>query len=107
MRLSTIGRQPFSISKTSPGLQLLVQLLVQLLSTPKANLGYAAPLMPAVKHLGQRRINVQYLVNQGSAHQGYGSWVFRVRLEADDEAILKQSQLSQEINKPPVTLMHQ
>lgn len=57
MRLSTTGRQPFSISQDSPGFQLLVQLL----STPKANLGYATPLMPAINNLGQHPLKFSTL----------------------------------------------
>ena len=100
IRLSTVGRQPFSISENSPGFRLLVQLL----STPKANLGYATPLMPAIKSLGGHCLKVQYLVNQGPAHQGYGSWVFRVKLEADGAAILKLNRFSQEVNMPAITM---
>ena len=100
IRLSTIGRQPFSISENSPGFRLLVQLL----STPKANLGYATPLMPAVKSLGGHCLKVQYLVKQGSAHQGYGSWVFRVKLEEDGAAILKLNRFAQEVNMPSITM---
>ncbi|DBA92323.1 TPA: hypothetical protein ACH3X2_003744 [Trebouxia sp. C0005] len=92
MRLSTTGRQPFSISQNSAGFQLLVQLL----STPKANLGYATPLMPAISKLGQHCLKVQYLINQGTAHQGSGSRVFGAKLEADRDAILKLSKVSQE-----------
>lgn len=97
MRLSTTGRQPFSISQDSPGFQLLVQLL----STPKANLGYATPLMPAINNLGQHRLKVQYLMKQGTAHQGSGSWLFGAKLETDRDAILKLSEISQEVSKPP------
>ena len=99
IKLSTTGRQPFSISETSPGFRLLVQLL----STPKAYVGYATPLMPALKSLGGHCLEVQYLVNQGTAHQGGGSWVFRVKLEADRAAILKLNRLPQEVNMPSIT----
>lgn len=94
MRLST------TTSKNSPGFQLLVRLL----STPKANLGYATPLMPAIKRLGRHRLEVHYLVHQGSPHQGYGSWVFRVKLEPDVDAVLKLNRISQEVNKLPITM---
>ena len=90
LRLTTIGPQPFSISKDSPGFQRLVQLLL----TPKANLGFATPLMPTIERLGQHRLQVQYLVNQGSADQGCGSWVFLVKLKAAGDAILKLSKSS-------------
>ena len=57
MRLSMTGQQQFSISKTSPGFLLLIQLL----PTTKAYLGYATLLMPAVKTLGRHSLEVQYL----------------------------------------------
>ena len=97
MRLSTTGRQPFSISQDSPGFQLLVQLL----STPKANLGHVTPLMPAINKLGRHRLKVQYLMKQGTAHQGSGSWVFKAKLGTDQDAILKLSKASREVSKPP------
>ena len=100
MRLSTTGRQPFSISKASPGFQLLVQLLL----TPKADLGFVTALMPTIESLGGRRFKVQYLVKQGSAEQGSGSWVFRVKLDADGDAILKLNRAPQEVHKPSVTM---
>lgn len=86
LRVSTTGGQPFSISTDSPGFQLLVQLL----STPKANLGFATPLLPRIERLGQHCLKTQYLINQGSAHQGHGSWVFLVKLKAGMDAIFKQ-----------------
>lgn len=100
LKLSTISRQPFSISKDSPGFQLLVQLLL----TPKANLGFATPFIPTIQRMGQHRLKVQYLVNQGSAHQGSGSWVFLVKLKAAGDAILKLNRSSQEVSKPPTTV---
>ena len=100
LRLSTSGCQPFSISKDSPGFQLLVQLLL----TPKATLGFATPVIPAIESLGQHCFEVQYYINQGSALQGSGSWVFVIKLKAAGDAILKLNRGSQEVNKPPITM---
>ena len=94
LRLSTTGRQPFSISTNSPGFQLLVQLL----STPKAHLGFATPLVPTIKELNGHCLELPYLINQGSAHQGCGSWVFQVKLKANGSAILKLSRASLEVS---------
>ena len=94
LRLSTTGRQPLSISTNSPGFHLLVQLL----STPKAHLGFATPLVPTIKELNGHCLELPYLINQGSAHQGLGSWVFQVKLKANGNAILKLSRASLEVS---------
>ena len=101
LRLSTTSRQPFSISEDSSGFQLLVRLL----STPKANLGFATPLMPAIQSMRSRKMTVQYLVRQGSADQGLGSWVFCVKLNADENAVLKLNTFSHEVNQLSITIM--
>ena len=100
LRLSTSGRHSFSISTESPGFQLLVQLL----TTPKANLGFATASLPSLSSLGQHCFQVQHLVKQGSIDHGFVSWVFRVKLEADGNAILKLHKYLSEVNKSPVTM---
>ena len=95
LRLSTTGRQPFSVSPESLGFQLLVRLL----TTRKAHLGFTTALLPSLKSLGQQCFEIQHLVNQGSTHQGVVSWMFRVNLEVGGDAILKLSTSSQEVKQ--------
>lgn len=51
LKLSTSGPQPFSISKDSPGFQLLVKLL----STAKIDLGFVSPSLPPISQLKHHR----------------------------------------------------
>ena len=100
LRLRTTGRHPFSISTASSGFQLLVQLL----TTPKAQLGFITASLPSINRMGRHCFKVEYLLNQGSSHQDSVSWVFRVKLEAGGNAILKLSSSLLEVNQPPLTM---
>jgi len=84
-KLSTTGPQPFSISDNSPGFQLLVNLL----STSKTDLGFVTSNLPNISQLEDHQFTVQLLRKKGAAQLGSGSWVFEVRLESGMDAILK------------------
>jgi len=73
LQVTRTGLQPFSISPTSLGFQLLVRCLL----TPKNDLGFVMTPLPAINKLGSCRFIVKAPIKQGSAHQGSGSWVFQ------------------------------
>jgi len=113
-KLTTTGPQPFSISKDSAGFQLLVQVL----STAKSDLGFVTPFLPNINSLEGHQFTVQSLIKQGTAHQGSGSWVFSVKLGSGADAILKLNKSPNEVSKllpskytpshssPPLALLH-
>ncbi|DBA90407.1 TPA: hypothetical protein ACH3X1_003681 [Trebouxia sp. C0004] len=84
-KLSTTGPQPFSICDNSPGFQLLVNLL----STNKTDLGFVTSDLPDISQLEDHQFTVQLLLKKGTAQLGSGSWVFSVLLESGTHAILK------------------
>lgn len=99
-KLSTTGPQPFSISDNSPGFQLLVNLL----STAKTDLGFVTTHLPHISQLEDHQFTVQLLLKKGTAQLGSGSWVFSVRLESGMDAILKLNNSPNEVCQqlPPV-----
>ncbi|DBB06549.1 TPA: hypothetical protein ACH3X1_012089 [Trebouxia sp. C0004] len=83
-KLSTTGPQPFSISDNSPGFQLLVNLL----STAKIDLGFVTTHLPHISLLEDHQFTVQLLLKKGTAQLGSGSCDFSPA-ESGMDAILK------------------
>ncbi|DBA95925.1 TPA: hypothetical protein ACH3X1_001451 [Trebouxia sp. C0004] len=65
-KLSTTGPQPFSISDNSPGFQLLVNLL----STAKTDIGFVTSHLPHISQLEDHQLTVQLLLKKGTAQLG-------------------------------------
>ena len=92
-KLSITGPQPFSISNNSPGFQLLVNLL----STAKADLGFVTSNLPDISQLEDHQFTVQLLQKKGTAQMASGSWVFSVLLDSGMDAILKLNNSPNEV----------
>ena len=92
-KLSRTGPQPFSISDNSP----VFQLLVNLLSTAKTDLGFVTSDLPDISQLENHQFTVQLLRKKGNAQLGSGSWVFSVQLEAGMDTILKLNESPNEV----------
>ena len=72
VKLSTTGPQPFSISESSPGFQLLVNLL----STAKSRLGFVSPSLPSISQLENNEFTVQLLLKKGLLGRGPAAGCF-------------------------------
>ena len=93
LQVTRTGRQPFSISAGSPGLQLLVRCLL----TPKSQLGFVTCELPAVAHLSDCSFTVMELIKQGSASDDCESWAFLAKLQSGGGAALKLRDASTQV----------
>ena len=90
------GPELLSFCPESSGFKLLLRLM----ATPKAKLGFRLSAEPPNQSLGQYGISELQLLCYGMAPQGHGSQVYRVTAESTDEkgpATLKLHNLEKEV----------
>ena len=90
--VSRTGQLQFSVDASSAGFRMLVRVL----ATPKADLGFMSPDLPNLPSLGAHQIKDISLIQRGSAPEGRSSYVFKAKFDGK-EAVLKLNRSGAEV----------